>query len=167
MIVPGPICAEIRRHTRMRTWALSLLTVSLLLGGCGDPGTGPGEVHWDHATCERCRMVVSDRAYAAQIRSFRPNGEYRLDYFDDIGCALIWLDRKPWREDLRTEFWVADWRTGAWIDARTASYVTGKETPMGYGLGAQAAPAPGALDFAAARRHIYEAEERFNAPLGQ
>ena len=110
-------------------------------------------------------MVVSNRAYAAQIRSFRANGESSLNVFDDIGCAVIWLDRKPWREDPRTEFWVTDWRDGSWIDARAASYLTGKETPMQYGLGAQSVPAPGALDYAAARKQIYEVEESLNAPL--
>jgi hypothetical protein len=80
---------------------------------------------------------------------------------------VIWLDRKPWREDPRTEFWVTDWRNGAWIDARTAHYLSDKETPMQYGLGAQAVAAPGAFDYVVARKHIYEAEERFNAPLDQ
>lgn len=36
---------------------------------------------------------------------------------------------------------------------------------MQYGLGAQAEPAAGAIDFAAARKHIYEVEARFNVPI--
>ena len=142
-----------------------LLSALLSLSGCGDPGTGPVDVKWDRITCDRCRMVLSARTYSAQIRAFKADGKSSLHFFDDIGCALIWLDGQPWREDPRTQIWVTDWRNGAWIDARTAHYLPGKETPMQYGLGAQSEPAPGAIDFAAARRHIHAVEERFNAPI--
>ena len=36
---------------------------------------------------------------------------------------------------------------------------------MQYGLGAQPEPDAEAIDFAAARRHIHEVEERINAPI--
>lgn len=143
-----------------------LLAAGLLsLAGCGDPGTGPGDVKWDRITCERCRMVLSARTYSAQIRTLKADGKSSLHFFDDIGCALIWLEDQPWREDPRTQIWVTDWRNGAWIDARAAHYLPGKETPMQYGLGAQSEPAAGAIDFAAARKHIHEVEARFNAPI--
>ena len=143
-----------------------LLAMGVLsLAGCGDPGTGPVDVKWDRVTCERCRMVLSARDYSAQIRIFKADGKSTLHFFDDIGCAVIWLDEQPWREDPRTQIWVTDWRNGTWIDARTAHYLPGKETPMQYGLGAQSEPATGALDFAAARKHIYEVEARFNTPI--
>lgn len=142
-----------------------LLAGLLTLTGCGDLGTGPVDVKWDRVTCDRCRMVLSARTYSAQIRAFKADGKSTLHFFDDIGCAVIWLDEQPWREDPRTQIWVTDWRNGAWIDARTAHYLPGKETPMQYGLGAQSEPATGAIDFGAARRHIYAVEERFNAPV--
>jgi len=53
-----------------------------------------------------------------------------------------------------------DYRNGKWIDARQASYFTGKVTPMGYGLGAQSGLAENALDYTAAREHIYNVENR-------
>ena len=83
----------------------------------------------------------------------------RVYKFDDIGCAVIWLDEQAWKEDARTEIWVTDHRNGNWIDARSASYVTGMVTPMGYGLGARGDGAEGGLDFAAARQHVYKIEE--------
>ena len=95
----------------------------------------------------------------------RGGGKSTLHFFDDIGCAVIWLDKQPWRGDPRTEIWVNDWRNGAWIDARTAYYLKGKETPMQYGLGAQTEPMPGAIDYAAAKTHIFEVEAHFNAPV--
>lgn len=149
----------------------ALLALLLLLGGlpglmgCGDSGTGPGAVKWDRIGCERCRMVLSARNYSAQIRAFEAEGKSTLHFFDDIGCAVIWLDQQPWGGDPRTGIWVNDWRNGAWINARTASYLKGRETPMQYGLGAQSEPMPGALNFAEAKSHILEVEARFNAPV--
>jgi nitrous oxide reductase accessory protein NosL len=137
--------------------------LALLVSACsGDPGTGPGEVKWDRDACERCRMVLSDRAHAAQIRYFpadKPRS--KLIKFDDIGCAVIWLEDQPWRDDPKTQIWVTD-INGGWIDARNATYVKGDLTPMEYGLGAQSQPVAGGLDFAQAKMHIFEVEKRFN-----
>ncbi|GAB4346482.1 MAG: hypothetical protein Kow006_05030 [Gammaproteobacteria bacterium] len=141
--------------------ALGLLVVSL--PGCsGDPGTGPVEVKWDRVACERCRMVLSDRRHAAQIRFTDPGGKSRIMFFDDIGCAVIWLDDKPWKDAAGTEIWVNDHRDGRWIDARKAYYVEGGLTPMEYGLGAQDEPAAGAMSFEQAIARIWEIEKRFN-----
>lgn len=142
-LVPGILCA-------------------VLLGGCtGEPATGPVAVRWDRDQCDRCRMVLSDRLHSAQVREPRADGSSRVFRFDDFGCAVIWLEDKPWNDDPRTEFWVTDYRTGEWLDARSAVYVTGQLTPMEYGLGAQAGPAAGGLDFAGARTHVLEVEHRF------
>lgn len=140
------------------------LLPGLLLGACShEPDTGPVAVHWDRDTCHRCRMVLSDHNHAAEVRG-APAGQPTVAYkFDDIGCAVVWLEQQPWKDDPRTEIWVADRSSGAWLDARGATYVTGDLTPMGYGLGAQDASAPG-LDFVQAVAHIHEVEARFNGP---
>jgi copper chaperone NosL len=138
---------------------------ALLLGlaACsGDPGSGPLDVKWDRFSCERCRMVLSDRKHAAQVRVPQAEGRSRVLFFDDLGCALVWLEDKPFRDDPKTEVWVADWRSGAWIDARKAHYLSGQVTPMEYGLGAQADDAPGALWFAEARARVFELEQKYN-----
>ena len=142
---------------------LASIAITLLLGACGEPGTGPVEVKWDRATCERCRMVLSDRRHSAQVRLGEPKGGSRVYPFDDLGCALIWLEGRPGRIEAANEIWVSDWRTGDWIDARTASFVPNQITPMQYGLGAQPDPAPGTLDFAQARDQVLEAERRNQA----
>ncbi len=144
------------------------LVSALLLGGCGrDSGTGPVAVHWDRATCARCRMVLSDRHHAAQVRVKPQEGRSRVYLFDDLGCAVIWLEDHPnWRDDPVTEIWVNDWRTGDWIDARTAYYLKGQETPMQYGLGAQSDPAPDALDYSSAVKAIFAIEQRYNVHGG-
>lgn len=135
----------------------------LALSACsGDPGTGPREAKWDRSTCERCRMVLSDRQHSAQVRVKEASGKSRVFYFDDIGCAVIWLDDKPYKDAQETEIWVTDWRSGDWIDARTATYLPGQITPMQYGLGAQTEISHDGLSFEQARLHIFEVESRFN-----
>jgi nitrous oxide reductase accessory protein NosL len=137
-----------------------LLLITFLLAGCsGEEATGPGEVRWDRESCTRCAMAVSDRHFAAQVRGGAAGQRSRLYKFDDIGCAVVWLDQQDWKEDARTEIWVTDQLSGEWIDARLASYVTGKVTPMDYGLGAQPEASPGAMDFTRAREHIYAVDE--------
>ena len=138
------------------------LFVLLLIGCSGDPGQGPVEVKWDRDACERCRMVLSDRAYAAQVRFFPEGGRSKVFKFDDIGCAVLWLEDKPWNADPKTEIWVRDMLDDKWIDARSAVYVKGRVTPMEYGLGAQSRPDPAGMDFARAKIHIAEVEQRFN-----
>jgi copper chaperone NosL len=153
---------DLRPWLRGGTW---LLLVGL--AACSrDPGTGPLDVKWDRAACERCRMVLSDRKHAAEVRAPLAEGGSQVHFFDDIGCTVIWLEDKPFRDDPRTEIWVADWRTGAWIDARKAHYLVGQVTPMEYGLGAQPQPADGALDFAAAKVHIFEVNRKYNVHGG-
>lgn len=141
----------------------SFLWLLVLCACSGDTGTGPKAVRWDRDACERCRMVLSDHAHAAQIR-YTPAGKQRsvVALFDDIGCATLWLEDKPWREDPGTQIWVTDHNTGEWIDARIATYVTGDLTPMEYGLGAQREPDAAGLSFEQAKIKIVEVEERFN-----
>ncbi|MBL3591147.1 MAG: hypothetical protein JMN24_15340 [gamma proteobacterium endosymbiont of Lamellibrachia anaximandri] len=146
-----------------RSYSLLVGLAILLLTACsGDPGTGPKEVKWDRVACERCRMVLSDRHYSAQIRYFPEGKRSKVVGFDDIGCATLWLDTQAWKDDPKTEIWVTDFRTGDWIDARTATYVKEKITPMEYGLGAQSDPAPEGLNFAQAKLHVIEVEKRFS-----
>jgi copper chaperone NosL len=150
------------RHPSLRR-RIATLVLLAGLGGCGgDPGTGPVEVKWDRTTCDRCRMVLSDRQHAAQVRLPAQEGRSRVLTFDDFGCAIIWLEAQPWRDDPRTEVWVSDWRSGQWLNARAATYLPGQVTPMEYGLGAQSDPAPNGLDFAAARTHVLTVERRYN-----
>ena len=147
----------------VRGLLLIIAIVSLLTGCSGDPGTGAKEVKWDRDACERCRMVLSDRAFSVQVR-YLPEGKKfsKVLFFDDIGCATLWLEDKPWKDNPKTEIWVTDHRSGEWIDARSATYVKDKMTPMAYGLGAQSEPAEGGLSYEQAKKHVRDVEERHN-----
>ncbi len=146
-----------------KLFKLSALLVVMLLAACSsEPKTGPGEVRWDKDACARCIMAVSDPHYSAQVRGGEAGRKTKLHFFDDIGCAVLWLEEQPWREDSRTEMWVTDYKSGAWLNAFTASYVTGNITPMDYGLGAQPAAATGTLNYDQAVQEIHDRENRLH-----
>ena len=135
----------------------------LLLTACSnEPENGPGEVRWDRDTCTRCVMTMSDPDFAAQIRGGPANETPGLNKFDDLGCAMIWLDQQPWKDNPAVEIWVNQYQGGDWIDAKQAYYVKNQLTPMNYGLGAQLEATPDAMSFSEAREHIYKIEEELN-----
>jgi copper chaperone NosL len=137
--------------------------LALVLSACsGEPETGPVEVKWDQNNCERCRMMLSDRYFAAQIRYFPEAKRSMVVKFDDIGCAVLWLEDQQWKDDPKTQIWVADHHSGEWIDARTATYIRKKNSPMGYDLGAQAEADHDGLNFVEAKEHIEQIEYKFN-----
>ena len=163
------VLAPMRQHKKfISKQGISLLFLALfLLTACGEEQTtGAGKVRWDREICARCAMAVSDPNYSAQIRGGKPEKKAKLYKFDDLGCAVIWLDEQKWKDDPQTEIWVNDHKTGDWISAKTAWYVKMKNTPMDYGLGAQTEKVEGALNYEQAALHIYTVEKRFNAHTG-
>jgi copper chaperone NosL len=127
----------VKRISNLCLWGC-LALLALLAACSGGPDTGPGEVRWDKVSCERCIMSISDRNFSAQVRGGPADRKSRLYYFDDFGCAVLWLQEQAWREDSRTEIWVTDADTGQWLDATTATFGSGFITPMDFGLGARA-----------------------------
>ena len=108
----------------------------LLLGlsGCEKKPVGAvQQMHWDRDMCERCKMAISERKFAVQIIDPQTGKDYK---FDDIGCAVLWMDEEkiPWKE--KAIIWITDAKTGKWIDARKAIYVDGAITPMAFGFAA-------------------------------
>lgn len=105
-----------------------------LLSACEkkDP-LGPQEIHWDRDQCDRCKMVISERNFVAQVINKQTQKAYK---FDDIGCVPLWFKEEniSWKEN--AIIYVADMHTKAWLDARTAQYTTENITPMAYGFGA-------------------------------
>ena len=147
---------------------LIVIPLLLLLIACEEEKTtGADKVRWDREICARCAMAVSDRNYSAQVRGGREGKKSKVYKFDDLGCAVIWLDKQNWKDDARTEVWVNDHRDDKWINAKTAWYVKMNNTPMDYGLGAQTEKSEGALSYEQAYVHIYKVEERFNTHSAQ
>ncbi len=151
---------------------LFILVVPVLIGltACNNEKTGPEAIHWDRDSCELCRMIISEARFAAQVRG----GEKRKLYkFDDIGCAVNWLNGQTWAGDEATEIWVADRNSTrekmTWLNARDANYVKGRISPMNYGY--LATMDPGGIDFVAmttailadAPNHICKVPERHDS----
>jgi copper chaperone NosL len=110
----------------------------------------PIEVTWDRDLCQECRMVLSDNRYAAQIVDTK--GKNFL--FDDVGCAVLWLRKKDWRDSAR--IWVSDYKTSKWIEADKANWQYGDpHTPMGYGYSATNSSVKDALNFETVKKWIY------------
>ena len=142
---------------------LIFASILILLTGCGNNNqTGPVEVKWDRDACTRCRMMLSDRDFSAQVRVFPEGKRSKVYKFDDMGCAVLWLEEQPYKNDPKTEIWVNDYKTKEWLDARKAWFVKGEISPMGYGLGAEKDKTEGALNFEQAVKHIEEVEKKLN-----
>jgi copper chaperone NosL len=119
--------------------------ISLLPLACGG-SSQPVAVDTQNDTCAWCRMVVSDVHTAAQLTA--PSEEPKV--FDDPGCLREYLAANP-QVKKGSLAWVADHRTGAWVEARQAVYTRapGLATAMGSHLIAHAGAASRAADPAA------------------
>jgi len=107
---------------------LPAAAAALLILSCGVPG--PVALDTANDTCAHCRMAVSDRHFAAQLLA---PGEEPL-FFDDIGCLRDYLKARPVPPGAVA--YVADHRTGDWVDAARAVYSVSDavRTPMSSGL---------------------------------
>lgn len=133
-------------EARRRLWlaALAAGVLGLVLAHLAAPPSGPIEPAWDRVACARCRMLVSDPAFAAQLHDAA--GEVR--FFDDPGCLLRFRAEAP---DPAARAWFHDSRSESWLAEAEVGFVRVDETPMGHGLAAvKRAETPGALAPAAA-----------------
>ncbi len=135
----------------------SLFLLVILCACSPQETTGPGEIRWDKQVCDRCSMSIGDDRFAAQVRG---GAEHQLYRFDDIGCAVIWLDQQPWKNNADTEIWISDYDSRRWIGARKAWFFRVLHSPMGYGLGARESQVEGAMNFNEAVLHIHTVENR-------
>ena len=142
------------------SWPLVVLT--LVIACSQQTDKVPDDIACNTARCVYCNMLLSDRKSAVQIH-YLVDKNNQLAVFDDFGCAVLWLEDKPWSDDPQTEIWITDHRTGEWINARLATYLPGIPTPMAFGLGAQLDWQEDGLSFTQARLHVIQQEQRLEA----
>lgn len=130
---------------RVRALPLVLLA-SLALAACGPP-EGPQPIAWDREPCAHCRMLISDRAFAAQLH--RADGA--VESFDDPGCLFAHLEADASRVHA---LWFHHLREERWLPGDAVAFVHVTPTPMDFGLGAVAAGTPGALSLEEARANV-------------
>lgn len=78
-----------------------------------------------------CAMLIDTTRNAAEVVA--PDG--RTWFFDDPGCMVKWLKKKPFKD--KAKLWVHTLDTNRWIDARKARYGVKDHTAMHYGFGAR------------------------------
>jgi copper chaperone NosL len=110
---------------------LAGLAVALLLWRAAAPPAGPVEPAWDRVACARCRMLVGEPAFAAQLHT--PAGE--VLHFDDPGCLLLHREASG----AAGAAWFHDSRGPGWLPEAEARFVAAERTPMGHGFAAVAA----------------------------
>jgi nitrous oxide reductase accessory protein NosL len=110
-------------------WAIG---AGLFLAACGSGPPRPVEIALNEEACDQCRMAISQRELAAEIVTL----DGATYYFDDIGCMARWTAENDPPED--AGWFVTDYDTQGWLDARAAYYVHSARlsTPMNYGLAA-------------------------------
>ena len=106
-----------------------VFVIGLIMAGCGTQDSDPPRIRYGEETCDRCRMIISEKRFAAAYRT--ESGALRK--FDDLGCAA--LHRKE-QEETITQFWGYDYEETDWLEVRQAFLVHSSEllTPMGYGI---------------------------------
>ena len=106
-----------------------------VLAGCQPTGANrPPTVRFGEEACAECRMIISDERFAAAVVT--ATGE--AFKFDDIGC-VIEHETDQIRPDVA--YWVRDFRSREWLNAREATFVHSASiaSPMGFGLAAMMA----------------------------
>ncbi|MDR0250569.1 MAG: hypothetical protein LBI35_04560 [Burkholderiales bacterium] len=93
----------------------------------------PREIKLEQDTCTRCKMVLKDRLNSAQIID-PETGEMLM--FDDLGCAVAWLDEKKpaWRSN--AVVYVNDATDGTWLRMDEAVLASPYPTPMKFDIAA-------------------------------
>ncbi|MBL8608330.1 MAG: twin-arginine translocation signal domain-containing protein [Myxococcales bacterium] len=119
---------------------LGALAALAAVGACAKADT-PADPVWGKEPCAHCRMLVSDKRYAAQAAI---DGERK--YFDDVGCLVLWA-----KEHRAERTWVRDSASGAWVSAESARFQGGARTPMDYGFEARS---DGSVGFAEVREKV-------------
>lgn len=116
----------------MRKVTVLLVSVVIVAAGAwwvrGRP-SGPEPILHGRDTCAACRMVITQRGFAAESRDARG----RFQKFDDVGCLVKAIAREPRPLDA---LWVEDQPSGELVPLSAASVVAGSSltTPMDFGF---------------------------------
>lgn len=111
----------------------SFIPICVFSLGCAATALAPAAVRLGEDTCAHCRMTLVSTRTAAQL--IAPGEEPVI--FDELGCLHDYLAGHAVPGNAK--IYVADHRTGAWLDAASAVFTrTSIATPMSSGLVAHA-----------------------------
>lgn len=111
---------------------LLIPAIILILSCVNEEQHGPKEIYYGEETCERCRMIISEKLFASQYRT--PDGITK--YFDDLGCMLENFVENEKYGYKKLSIHVVDYNSGKWTDAETSYFVSSRsvKTPMNHGI---------------------------------
>ena len=103
------------KNLRLLTFVFSLM---LFLISCAEPG--PKEINLGKDQCDHCKMTITEQKYATQLVTSKG----RVYKFDDIICMENYANSNA---DIAkgARKYVVDFPSGKFIDAATATYITG------------------------------------------
>ena len=107
----------------------------------------------------KCAMTIKNENHACEAIS--PDGE--TWFFDDIGCLVLWLQGRDFKENATIYTHVED--TNSWIDAKKAWYVRDDSTPMHYGFGAREHKKDKMIDFESMQLMMLRGENLTNPKI--
>lgn len=105
----------------------------LLIISCGNDSTeGPDKIYFGEDTCERCKMIISEKLFASQYKT----SEGDTKKYDDLGCMIEDIMSSEDKVIGKFSIFVVDYNTGKWVDAEKAYFVLSEsvKTPMGHGI---------------------------------
>lgn len=121
------------------TRSLVLVLMLLLVACSGSKVTPdvPPAIHYGEDMCDHCGMIISDERFAAGVVVETKPQHYEHRIFDDIGDMLAYAQEIEASSAI-VAYYVHDYQSREWLDARQATYVQGDaaSTPMGSGLAA-------------------------------
>ncbi len=110
---------------------LAFLIVLVLAISCSDkPESGPVKIYYGEDICESCKMIISEKDFAAQYKL----STGKTVKFDDLGCMFHYMKGEDKAQI--SAVYVMDYDSKQWIDGESAYYVwtDNISTPMGHGV---------------------------------
>lgn len=135
---------------RLTVLALGVIGAAALAVALLGPAESPKGVRliaFGRESCAQCGMTISDPRFAAQLQTTAGD----IYDFDDPGCLLSFL--RQHHPEVRAIYFHA-FDTDTWLNAEKVALVGGKQSPMGYGLGAVSEGTAGAMSLAEAQRYL-------------
>jgi copper chaperone NosL len=104
--------------------------LAVALAGCTKTEIKPVDIS-DKDTCFKCRSLISDNHYAAELKT--KDGFTRK--FDDMGCLIDYAKNKIGKKNIAA-FFVMDYPTQKWIWSEEAFFVKSDkfQTPQNGGI---------------------------------
>jgi copper chaperone NosL len=110
---------------------LAFLIILVLAISCSDnPESGPVEIYYGEDICESCKMIISEKDFAAQYKL----STGKTVKFDDLGCMFHYMKGEDKAQI--SAVYVMDYDSKQWVDGESAYYVwtDNISTPMGHGV---------------------------------